>query len=318
MKRFIFVLFAFACFSPSIFAQERLHPVTQLEQQLWGKGGFSNWYDEEADQQLLVFPSLMSPRALYVKNRGNDPRLVLKQIRFIGRDDNDRPVNTTQVDSVSLSRAAAQKIGHLIEHAVATSMSIGNRQGLDGTRYFLFSRYDVATTWTPIGNAGKLIKVLGELMDAATEKDASKVEAVLPVVDSLTIVFKKLYPDDFYKPSASSRSTISSTQKDLTIFLTACDGRFRMEFFYPSETNAGKAQQDCIDRYGKLAEEVGRELFIGSSFFDKGFLPLDKGNVVIRVDDTKPQGCQKDYTTTICTVKKKDLNKKRLLQLIGY
>lgn len=316
MKRFIFVLFAFACFSPSIFAQERLHPVTQIEQQLWGKDDFEGWFDKEASQQLLIFPSFNSPSALYIKSASDAPRMIIKWKETTGRDENNLPITVTMADSISIDWEVAQAIGNLIQHAVGTSMHVGERYGLDGTRYFLFDRYNVATTWSPEGNVGKLIEVLDGLMYATGEHDPSKVEALLPAIDSLTLAFKKLYPDDFYKPTASYYKVISHPQSQ-TISLLACEGRFRMDIPYPVDADGEKARQECLDRYGKLAEEVGRELFIGSSFFDKGFLPLDKGEVVIRVDDTKPQGCQKDYTTTICTVKKKDLNKKRLLQLIG-
>ena len=178
-------------------AQSRLEPMTQTQQKLWGEKYFGTWLSERAIQQMLIFPSFSFPSALYVYyGYGETERLQVKWCEVKeARPDEPR----LKLDSIEVKtdKATAVMFSDLIEHAVATCMFNDERWGLDGTRYFFGNRIRVATAWSPgPGNCKRLTDVLEKAMTAVKNQNEDELKALLPEVEALTEVFKKLYPKD--------------------------------------------------------------------------------------------------------------------------
>ena len=179
-------------------AQSRLEPMTQTQQKLWGEKYFRTWLSRRAIQQMLIFPSFSFPSALYVYyGYGESERLQVKWCEANKDAGPDEPKLRLDSIEVKTDKATAVAFADLIEHAVATCMFNDERRGLDGTRYFFGDRIRVATAWSPSpGNCKRLTDVLEKAMAAVRNQDQEELKALLPEVESLTEVFKKLYPKD--------------------------------------------------------------------------------------------------------------------------
>lgn len=197
MKRFI-LFAAIICIAFSTKAQKRLQPMSLIIEQSWEKY-YKGWWREDATQQMIKFPSLMAalPSALYIYcNSENDTRLMVRQIvlnKEAGPNEKKTKADSTEIKT---DRATALAFSDLIEHAVMTSMYIGERIGFDGTEYFFCSSYHIATTWSPVGNSKKLTDILEKAMTAVRNHNEDELKDLLPEVESLTEEFKKLYPED--------------------------------------------------------------------------------------------------------------------------
>ena len=182
-------------------AQSRLEPMTQIEQELWGEKEFGTWLSKKASQQMLKFPTPMEdfPSALYVFSRkGESGRLQVK--RCVGYKEAGPDETKLKLESIEVKtdRATALMFSDLIKHAVATCMLNDERLGFDGTTYFFGNSIRVATIWSPDSgsNCKRLTDVLEKAMTAVKNQDEEELKALLPEVESLTEVFKKLYPKD--------------------------------------------------------------------------------------------------------------------------
>ena len=179
-------------------AQSRLEPMTQTQQKLWGEKYFGTWLSERAIQQMLIFPSFSFPSALYVYyGYGESERLQVKWCEVKeARPDEPR----LKLDSIEIKtdKATAVAFSDLIDHAVATCMFNDERLGFDGTTYFFGNSIRVATIWSPDSgsNCKRLTDVLEKAMTAVRNQDEEALKALLPEVEALTEVFKKLYPKD--------------------------------------------------------------------------------------------------------------------------
>ena len=179
-------------------AQSRLEPMTQTQQKLWGEKYFGTWLSERAIQQMLIFPSFSFPSALYVYyGYGESERLQVKWCEVNKEAGPDEPKLRLDSIEVKTDKATAVAFSDLIDHAVATCMFNDERRGLDGTRYFFGDKIRVATAWSPgPGNCKRLTDVLEKAMTAVKNQNEDELKALLPEVESLTEVFKKLYPKD--------------------------------------------------------------------------------------------------------------------------
>ena len=182
-------------------AQSRLEPMTQIEQELWGEKEFGTWLSKKASQQMLKFPTPMEdfPSALYVFSRkGESGRLQVKRCVVNKEAGPDEPKLKLESIEVKTDRATALMFSDLIKHAVATCMFNDERLGFDGTTYFFGNSIRVATIWSPDSgsNCKRLTDVLEKAMTAVRNQDEEELKALLPEVEALTEVFKKLYPKD--------------------------------------------------------------------------------------------------------------------------
>ena len=176
-------------------AQSRLEPMTQTAQELWGEKYFGTWLSETAIQQMLKFPTPMEdfPSALYIYyGYGEIERLQVKWCVGYNKG--------VMLDSmeVKTDKATVMKFSDLIEHAVKTCMFNDERLGFDGTTYFFGNRIRVATIWSPDrgSNCKRLTDVLEKAMTAVKNQNEDELKSLLPEVESLTKVFKGLYPKD--------------------------------------------------------------------------------------------------------------------------
>lgn len=189
-------------------AQSRLEPMTQTQQKLWGEKYFGTWLSKKASQQMLIFPSFSFPSALYVYyGYGESERLQVKWCEVnkeaepgVPPAPDRREEPRLKLDSIEVKtdKATAVMFSDLIKHAVATCMFNDERLGFDGTTYFFGNSIRVATIWSPDSgsNCKRLTDVLEKAMTAVKEQNEEELKALLPEVESLTEVFKKLYPKD--------------------------------------------------------------------------------------------------------------------------
>ena len=199
MKRTIFALLMVVAIGAQ--AQSRLEPMTQTEQELWGKKDFGTWLSKKAIQQMLKFPTPMEdfPSALYIYyGYGETERLQVKWCvvnKEAGPDEAKLKLDSMEVKT---DKATAVKFSDLIEHAVKTCMFNDDRMGFDGTTYFFGNSIRVATTWSPDNgsNCKRLTDVLEKAMTAVKNQNEDELKSLLPEVESLTKVFKRLYPKD--------------------------------------------------------------------------------------------------------------------------
>jgi len=197
-KRIILLMALLMAAAIGLQAQSRLEPMTQTQQKLWGEKYFGTWLSRKASQQMLIFPSFSFPSALYVYyGHGESERLQVKWCEANKDAGPDEPRLKLDSIEVKTDKATAVAFSDLIEHAVATCMFNDKRMGLDGTRYFFGNRIRVATAWSPgPGNCKRLTDVLEKAMTAVKNQNEEELKALLPEVESLTEVFKKLYPND--------------------------------------------------------------------------------------------------------------------------
>jgi len=197
-KRIILLMALLMAAAIGLQAQSRLEPMTQTQQKLWGEKYFGTWLSRKASQQMLIFPSFSFPSALYVYyGYGESERLQVKWCEANKDAGPDEPKLKLDSIEVKTDKATAVAFSDLIGHAVATCMFNDERRGLDGTRYFFGDRIRVATAWSPSpGNCKRLTDVLEKAMAAVRNQDQEELKALLPEVESLTEVFKKLYPKD--------------------------------------------------------------------------------------------------------------------------
>ena len=197
-KRIILLMALLMAAAVGAQAQSRLEPMTQTQQKLWGEKYFGTWLSKRACQQMLIFPSFSFPSALYVYyGYGESERLQVKWCEVnkeAGPDESKLRLDSIEVKT---DKATAVMFSDLIEHAVQACMFNDERMGLDGTRYFFGNHIRVATIWSPgPGNCGRLTNVLVRAMTAVKNQNEEELKALLPEVEALTEVFKKLYPKD--------------------------------------------------------------------------------------------------------------------------
>lgn len=197
-KRIILLLALLMVAAIDTQAQSRLEPMTQTQQKLWGEKYFGTWLSERAIQQMLIFPSFSFPSALYVYyGYGESERLQVKWCEVNKEAEPDEPKLRLDSMEVKTDKATAVAFSDLIDHAVATCMFNDERLGFDGTTYFFGNRIRVATAWSPgPGNCKRLTDVLEKAMTAVKNQNEDELKALLPEVEALTEVFKKLYPKD--------------------------------------------------------------------------------------------------------------------------
>ena len=201
MKKHIITLLVLMAAAIGAQAQSRLEPMTQIDQELWGEKEFGTWLSKKARQQMLKFPTLLEdfPSALYIYcGKGESGRLQVK--RCVVNQEAEENEAKLKLDSIELEtdKATALKFSDLIEHAVNTCMFNDERLGFDGTTYFFGNRNRIATIWSPDSgsNCKRLTDVLEKAMTAVKNQSEEELKALLPEVESLTKVFKKLYPKD--------------------------------------------------------------------------------------------------------------------------
>lgn len=201
MKKQIITLVMLMTVAIGAQAQSRLEPMTKTQQKLWGEKEFGTWLSKKASQQMLKFPTPMEdfPSALYVFcGKGESGRLQVKRCVGYKEAGPDEPKLKLESIEVKTDRATALMFSDLIKHAVATCMFNDERLGFDGTTYFFGNSIRVATIWSPDSgsNCKRLTDVLEKAMTAVKHQNEEELKALLPEVESLTEVFKKLYPKD--------------------------------------------------------------------------------------------------------------------------
>lgn len=316
MKRIALLLPALLLFGKAMHAQECLKPISQTEQSLWGKANFSGLYNEDADQQYLVFPSFWGSQALYIYSRGKKAGTLAVKEKSRRKKGKVADISSNSV-SLNVGVDTAERLGNLLHHAVYTSNYLFDRMGLDGIQYFFFDRHNGATSWSPVGSCGRLVKVLDNVINAVQAGDNSQIEAQFPAIDSLTTHFKNNYPEAFFhNVSISLLDEYSGgTDKHIIRLGAGQDEQLSLQFTYP-QPYAEELPKQLHDRYSPLLEQLLRYLFLDIDLLHTSTSPLDCGEFDILVDDDKPQSLTRIYDFYTLTVHHDDLTLERLKGLI--
>ena len=194
-------------------------------------------------------------------------------------------------DSVSVI-----KLYSLIKHVLNTSMYCYDRMGFDGTRYFIFDGFNGATCWSPIDNDRIVVNTLENIYKAVVNGSQAEIDAQMPRIDSLTIVYKKLYPDDFFSFEESTGSITNNGKTKHYVRFSTLNDELEFMFVIPkSGYSKGKYMPDVYkEKYLSILKNVWRSLFIETSLFDiHGYLqftigdkaPIEEKDIILTKDD---------------------------------
>lgn len=276
-----FILLLLLCVG-TIEAQIRFKPIDKFSYKIWEKGTFSKYYNENTECQFIVSPSFTPSYALYVsdyKNR-NIKKIAHNYTYIIKAKDTKGETHKMESDSATII-----KLCSLMKHVVNTSMYTSNRMGYDGVEYFIFSRSDGASCWTPIDNNRIVVNTLENIYKAVVNGNQAEIDAQMPRIDSLTVVYKKLYPDDFFSFEEHIGSMTSNGKtKHYVSFCTFNDELGFMFVIPESGYSNGKYMPDIYrEKYLSILKNVCCSLFIETSLFDiHGYLRFmidEKGQI---------------------------------------
>lgn len=308
-KTIIFILLAI---SNIAIAQTRLAPLNQIEQEIWGKDVFPTYINEDVECQMIVSPSFVPPSALYIGLKRSS-----KDMNRLAVKDQKKVIHEMNSDSLTIVR-----LSNLIKHAVNTSSYTSERLGNDGVSYFLFDHYNGASVWTPDENSNTdvLVKTLSGVMAAVKKKKQKDIDALMPRIDSLTHVFKTLYPEDYFDDLdvGSSYTETSTGGKTYYVFMQMMNSLlefhlFNVKFVIPQSWYDDKEQiyvNKIVEKYESVIKNVGRYVFTETTM-------LDGGSIYIQVDDNQLRSISKGYSSTLCFIlHEEDLTEERLKNII--
>ena len=190
-------------------------------------------------------------------------------------------------DSLTITR-----LSDLVKHAVNTASYTYNNTGNGGIYYYFFDRYHVAYVWSPRQNSNTdvLVETLSGVMEAVKKKNQKDIDALMPRVDSLTHIFKSLYPEEIftfhkiqrYMPWRSSKNI---PEKPYVVLMT---GMMRVDFVIPQswyEEKSPERSYKYAEKYASMVKAVGRYLFVNTTL-------LDDSDIDIIIDDSLPRSIE--------------------------
>ncbi len=122
--------------------------------------------------------------------------------------------------------------------------------------------------------------LVGRVVDAVKKNSKKELEGLLPAVDSLSVSYKSLYPEDYFHIVQNSSYSVIDGKKTASYSLIICNGQVSFCFAISPEKLA--ADQDfeskLYDKYAPFIKSLMRDLFHQS-------IALDLYNVSIIIDD---------------------------------
>lgn len=289
-------------------AQTHLTPLSQSVQRIWGKDVFPKCLTDSAESQFIISPSFTPPMALYIGWRypcipqdAVPYRLAIK----------NQEGQTHEMAGDSLSYI---KLRTMIKHAVNTARFGGEKSGFDGCGYFVFDCDNGAKAWSPHGNAGALMKTLSDVFEAVHNNSLQEIHTLLPRIDSITNVFKTLYPEDFYTGYNMGAHSWNSTKKEFPetycVWGSFLDDLLMVDFVIPQEWYENQERYTpykLVKKYAPVLEAVGRYLHKETSL-------LGINGIYFMVNNNEPYGYDKNRKCF--NVHEDDLTEERLKEII--
>lgn len=291
MRKLIVLLLLMMTFV-TLSAQNKLKPIDKVEQKIWGEKNFQGFYDEKAWLEYLVFPSFSEPSALYMHTD------YKKKFKLIAKKNK----KTYEMD---INEPSARKLWALYKYSINVSSYLYNTLGCDGVKYFFFNGRKGASTWSPHGNCARMVDLMNKIIVCVEDKSLDAFEALMPEVDSLTKLFKGYYPADIFEVYVIK---VSQAKRNL-VELKPQFGHFYVEFECPENVSVEEFSAQMVAKYGKVIENVARDLFVETSIMDTW--------VRIRVDFKEPDELTRDeYAKIFVRVKSEDLTEDNLKALL--
>lgn len=273
------ILFILLAISSIAIAQTRLTPLSRSVKDVLG----SSYINEDAECMMMVHPDIYtSSDVLYIGLKRSSKemyKLVVKDMKKVTHKMNS--------DSLTITR-----LSDLVKHAVNTASYTYNNTGNGGIYYYFFDRYHVAYVWSPRQNSNTdvLVETLSGVMEAVKKKNQKDIDALMPRVDSLTHIFKSLYPEEIftfhkiqrYMPWRSSKNI---PEKPYVVLMT---GMMRVDFVIPQSWYEEKSPEKAnkyAEKYASMVKAVGRYLFVNTTL-------LDDSDIDIIIDDSLPRSIE--------------------------
>lgn len=283
-KTIIFILLAVSSIA---IAQTRLTPLSQSVQEIWGKSVFSGYYNDSVKSQVIISPSFTPPFAIYIGRlwNYNDYENAKYPLSVKGQDSVLYKMNT---DSLTLT-----KLNALINHSVYTAHFMNELSYCDGLSCFFFYKGKGARTFPMAdSNCARLMNTFEEIGRAVKEKDQKWIDALMPRVDSLIVIYKALYPEDIFTEHKILRYESENPSKNIPlksyVQLLTTDHLMDVDFVIPKswyEEESHEKSNKYAEKYASIVKTVGRYLFLNTTL-------LDDGGINIIIDDSLPRNIE--------------------------
>ena len=304
-KTIIFILLAI---SNIAIAQTRLTPLSQSVQEIWGKYVFSGYYNDTVKSQVIFSPPFTPPFAIYIGRlwNYNDYENAKYPLSVKGQDSVLYKMNT---DSLTLT-----KLNALINYSVYTAHFVNELSYYDGLSCFFFYEGKGARTFPNANsNCAKLMNTFEEIGRAVKEKDQKWIDALMPRVDSLIVIYKALYPEDIFTEHKILRYESENPSKNIPlksyVQLLTTDQLMCVDFVIPKswyEEKSHAKSNKYAEKYASIVKNVGRYLFLNTTL-------LDDGGINIIIDDSLPRSIENGKKITL---HEEDLTEEKLKNII--
>ena len=252
----ITMLFALSFFNGKVSAQQAFTPISKVTYDTYDRF-FDNYFEAYSDACFIVSQSLVLPDFYSVVLKSG----IIK-------------VRTAEKDfSMQCSGKLYKTLKLLAKHAVLTASFAYNKQGFDGTSYFLFCNFEGVSCWCPDGICEKTVSVFNEVGKAVIANDRERLEKQIGAADSLFHVFKTYYHEDYTVINESVVTLSNEEGKKLELY-TVDDGfrlpvsSFSVEFKFPGNSFREEYRKQYLERYESTLKKVAYWIYAQSDFAD--------------------------------------------------
>ena len=283
------ILFILLAISSITIAQTRLTPLSQSVQEIWGKNVFSGYYNDSVKSQVIFSPPFTPPFAIYVGklwylwyNKDYENAKYPLSVK-----DQDSVFYKMNTDSLTLT-----KLNALINYSVYTAHFVNELSYYDGLSCFFFHEGKGARAFPGAdSNCARLMNTFEKIGIAVKKGDQKEIDALMPRVDSLILVYKALYPEDIFTEHKilwhESGNPPKKTMKPYVNLLTT-DHLMSVDFVIPQswyEEKSHEKSNKYAEKYAPIVKAVGRYLFQNTTL-------LDDGGIYIIIDDSLPRSIE--------------------------
>lgn len=273
------ILFILLAISNIAIAQTRLTPLCKSVKEVLGP----SYINEDAECMMMVHPDIYtSSDVLYIGLKRSSKemyKLVVKDMKKV----------THKMNSDSLT---IKRLSDLVKHAVNTASYTCENIGFDGVFYYFFDRNHVAYVWSPRQNSNTdvLVETLSGVMEAVKKKNQKDIDALMPRVDSLTHIFKSLYPEEIFTGYKIQRYKPWNSSENIPVkpYVVLMTGLIRVNFVIPQswyEEKSPERSYKYAEKYAAMVKAVGRYLFVNTTL-------LDDDRINITIDDSLPRSIE--------------------------
>ena len=298
-KTIIFILLAVSSIA---IAQTRLTPLSRSVKDVLG----ASYINEDAECMMMVHPEIYtSSDVLYIGLKQSSKEMYKLVVK-------DRKKVTHKMNSDSLT---IKRLSDLVKHAVNTASYTCENIGFGGVFYYFFDRNHVAYVWNPRqnNNTDVLVETLSGVMEAVKKKEQKDIDALMPCVDSLTHIFKSLYPEEIFTFHKIQRYKPWNSSENIPVkpYVVLMTGLIRVNFVIPQswyEEKSPERSYKYAEKYAAMVKAVGRYLFVNTTLLDD-----DRMEINITIDDSLPRSIENGKYFTL---HEEDLTEEKLKNII--